>query len=87
VKHWYIAGGGRHNPVLMAMLAFELNEPVGNVDVLGWQGDFIEAEGFAFLAIRVILGYPLTWPGTTGVAEPLSGGMEHKAGQEKARTS
>jgi anhydro-N-acetylmuramic acid kinase len=41
---------------------------------MGWQGDAIEAQGFAYLAVRSLRGLPITFPGTTGVASPLKGG-------------
>jgi len=72
---WHICGGGRHNPVLMAGLQHALPEPVTPVDDLGWDGDALEAECFGFLAIRSLRGLPLSWPGTTGVRQPMSGGV------------
>ncbi len=42
---------------------------------LGWSGDAIEAQAFAYLAVRSLKGLPLTYPGTTGISEPLSGGV------------
>lgn len=71
---WLVCGGGRHNPVLMAALATELGVPVAAVETVGWDGDALEAQAFAFLAVRSLRGLPLTFPGTTGVAAPLSGG-------------
>lgn len=73
-KRWLVCGGGRHNPVLMASLQAELAAPVVNVDELGWNGDALEAQAFAFLAVRTLRGLPLTFPGTTGVDRPLCGG-------------
>ena len=68
-----ICGGGRHNPILMRMLqAYQL--PVQAVEEVGLNGDMMEAEAFAYLAARAVLGLPLSLPTTTGVAEPLSGG-------------
>jgi hypothetical protein len=63
--------------VLMRMLASVLDAPVHDVDGVDWQGDFIEAQGFAFLAIRAKSGYPLSWPGTTGVGKPIDCGTFH----------
>lgn len=71
---WYVTGGGRHNSALMNGLRQELQVPIENVDVLGWNGDAIEAEGFAWLAVRSLLKLPLSLPTTTGVPEPLTGG-------------
>lgn len=72
---WYVTGGGRHNSTLMNGLKQELQVPVESVDVLGWNGDGIEAEGFAWLAVRSFLKLPLSLPTTTGVPKPLTGGQ------------
>ena len=69
-----VSGGGTNNPVLMAMLAAGAGVPVEGADRLGWSPDFIEAEAFAYLAARSLKRLPLTFPGTTGVAAPLTGG-------------
>lgn len=74
-KRWLICGGGRRNETLMWMLADRLDGvPVAPVDGQGWNGDALEAEAFAYLAVRSRLGLPLSLPGTTGVPEPLTGG-------------
>lgn len=73
-QRWVVTGGGRHNPALMQALAERLPQSVEPVEILGWDGDALEAEAFAFLAARVRAGLPLTFPGTTGVTEPLPGG-------------
>jgi anhydro-N-acetylmuramic acid kinase len=71
-----VAGGGRHNAHMMAGLARALHgiSEVVSADALGWRGDAIEAEAFAFLAARTARGLPISFPGTTGVAEPMTGG-------------
>ncbi|KAF0223728.1 MAG: anhydro-N-acetylmuramic acid [Rhodospirillaceae bacterium] len=74
VSRWLVCGGGRHNPVLMRMLAAQLAAPVAPVEAVGWDGDALEAQAFAFLAVRSLRGLPLTFPGTTGVPHPLTGG-------------
>ncbi|NWH09003.1 MAG: anhydro-N-acetylmuramic acid kinase [Alphaproteobacteria bacterium] len=71
---WIVCGGGRHNPSLMKALRDYLNVSVEPCDVVGWRGDFIEAEAFAFLAARAMRGLPLSLPTTTGVPEPMPGG-------------
>ncbi|MCB9989791.1 MAG: anhydro-N-acetylmuramic acid kinase [Rhodospirillales bacterium] len=76
---WYVTGGGRHNPVLMEGLEKALGVPVKSVDELGWSGDSIEAEGFAYLAVRSVLKLPLTLPTTTGVGQPTTGGVYYTA--------
>ena len=67
-------GGGRHNPTLMRMLADALPCPLLSAEEAGWRGDSIEAEAFALLAARTLRGLPLSWPKTTGVATPMTGG-------------
>jgi anhydro-N-acetylmuramic acid kinase len=71
---WIVCGGGRHNPVLMRMLADRLTVPVEPVEAIGWDGDMIEAQAFAYLAVRSLRGLPISWPGTTGAPQPLAGG-------------
>ncbi|EKS28445.1 anhydro-N-acetylmuramic acid kinase [Afipia felis] len=73
---WIVVGGGANNPTLMQMLSERLAPmPVVTGHDLGWQGDAIEAQAFAYLAVRSLKGLPLTYPGTTGVSAPLSGGV------------
>ena len=79
VKRWLVTGGGRHNPVLMARLRERLGVPVEVAESVGWRGDAVEAEAFAFLAVRSLLGMPLSLPTTTGVPYPLTGGTLHRA--------
>jgi len=74
VVAWYVTGGGRHNPALMAALARRLAVKVAPVEDLGWRGDALEAEAFAFLAVRVLRKLPLSLPTTTGVPAPQTGG-------------
>jgi len=69
-----VTGGGRRNPAIMAALRAAALCPVDAVEVLGWDGDALEAQCFAYLAARVTRGLPLSVPGTTGVPHPLSGG-------------
>jgi len=72
---WYICGGGRHNKAIMNYLSAILPCEVRAVDDLALDGDFMEAEAFAFLAVRAYKGLALTYPQTTGVKEPVSGGV------------
>jgi len=74
---WLVCGGGRHNPVLMAGLRHALDVSVDPVEVVGWDGDALEAQAFAFLAIRAVRGLPLSLPGTTGAPHPVRGGRLH----------
>ena len=69
-----ITGGGRHNPVLMAEIARRCGVPAEPVEAVGWHGDALEAEAFAWLAVRVLDGKPLSWPETTGVPQAMPGG-------------
>ena len=71
---WYACGGGRHNAELMRVLAETLPAPVRLLEALGFDGDATEAQAFAFLGVRAADRKPLTFPTTTGVAEPLTGG-------------
>ncbi|MFM8700132.1 MAG: anhydro-N-acetylmuramic acid kinase [Hyphomicrobiales bacterium] len=73
-KRWLACGGGRLNGFLMHALRERLGVPVDPVESVGWNGDFLEAECFAWLAVRSIAGLPLSVPSTTGVPEPMRGG-------------
>ena len=73
-KRWLVTGGGRHNPAIMAALGARLAAPVAPVEAVGWDGDALEAQCFALLAVRVRRGLALSFPATTGVAAPLPGG-------------
>ncbi len=69
-----VTGGGRRNPTLMAMIAAALDGPVGPVEEVGLDGDMVEAQAFAYLAVRVARGLPTSCPGTTGVRAAVGGG-------------
>lgn len=71
---WLVTGGGRHNSAFMRGFATLFGVPVEPVETVGWNGDLLEAECFAYLAARSRLGLPLSVPGTTGVPEPVTGG-------------
>lgn len=73
---WLVCGGGRRNPVLMDGLRSLLQADVAPVESVGWRGDFLEAEAFAFLAARSLRGLPLSFPGTTAVPRPMQGGRQ-----------
>jgi anhydro-N-acetylmuramic acid kinase len=77
-RRWLVCGGGRRNPTIMAALARRLAVPVEPVEVLGLDGDAIEAQAMAVLGIRSRHGLPLTFPGTTGVPAPLHGGVSYQ---------
>ena len=69
-----VTGGGRHNPTLMAMLAGQLDCAVEPVEAVGLNGDMLEAQAFAYLAVRVLRGLPTSCPSTTGVKAAVGGG-------------
>jgi anhydro-N-acetylmuramic acid kinase len=73
-REWLVCGGGRQNPALMAALGRRLAAPVRPVEAVGWDGDALEAQAFAYLAVRSCRGLPLSLPSTTGVACPTCGG-------------
>lgn len=70
-----VCGGGRHNPTLMAMIAAHTGVPTQPVEAAGWNGDALEAEAFAYLGVRALRGLPISFPQTTGVDVPLTGGV------------
>lgn len=73
-KEWLVVGGGRLNLFLVSELRRRLREPVRVAEDVGWDGASIEAHAFAYLAVRSLLQLPLSWPSTTGVSAPVSGG-------------
>jgi anhydro-N-acetylmuramic acid kinase len=72
---WVICGGGRRNRTLMSMIAAEVEGAVVPAEALGFDGDAVEAEAWAYMAVRSLRGLPITFPGTTGVAAPMTGGV------------
>lgn len=76
-KRMYVTGGGVHHPVIMKMLEERFGE-IKNVRERGLNPDTLEAECFAWLAVRHQKGLPLTIPETTGCSEPISGGVTAK---------
>jgi anhydro-N-acetylmuramic acid kinase len=79
VWQWLVTGGGRKNPALMAALARRLAVPVYPVEAVGWDGDALEAQAFAYLAVRSLKGLSLSLPSTTGVPQPMPGGRLFRA--------
>ena len=75
---WLVAGGGRHNLALMNGLSSRLGVAVEPVEVVGWNGDLIEAQCFGYLAVRSTLGLAVSLPTTTGVPAPMTGGVLHQ---------
>ena len=74
-KSIYVTGGGRHNSFIMSQIKMATKCQIYSVDDLGWNGDAIEAEGFAYMAVRSLLGQNLTFPKTTGCDMPTTGGV------------
>jgi anhydro-N-acetylmuramic acid kinase len=78
-REWLVCGGGRHNPAIMAALARLLPVPVRPVEAVGSNGDALEAQAFAYLAVRSVVGLPLSLPSTTGAPHPVCGGRLFEA--------
>ncbi len=76
-----VTGGGRRNPGLMEMISALAPCPVLPVEDAGFDGEMLEAQAFAFLAVRVARGLPTSAPGTTGVAAPVGGGRLSRPGE------
>lgn len=69
-----VSGGGRKNKTILKMLRDLLKCPVETAEDVGWMGDDVEAQACAYFAVRSNLGLPLSFPDTTGVPEPTTGG-------------
>jgi anhydro-N-acetylmuramic acid kinase len=76
---WVVCGGGRRNRTLMRMLAARVENAVVPAEAVGLDGDTLEAEARAYLAVRSLDGLATSWPGTTRVAEPTIGGVLARA--------
>jgi anhydro-N-acetylmuramic acid kinase len=75
-ERFIVAGGGIRNPVLMRMLSERVAPAaVATADAVGWSAESLEAQGFAYLAVRSLNGLPLSFPTTTGVPRPMTGGV------------
>ncbi len=73
-KRLVACGGGRKNPQLLKEIEARASVKVVQAEELNWRGDAVEAECFAFLAARCNRNLPISFPGTTGVPQPMSGG-------------
>jgi len=71
----YVCGGGRKNYFLLERIRKKINCKIESIDKLGIDGDFIESQAFAYLAIRSYLKLPISFPTTTGCTKPCSGGV------------
>jgi anhydro-N-acetylmuramic acid kinase len=79
-RSWVVAGGGARNPTLMRMLAERLSPAtVETALAIGWASDSLEAQAFAYLAVRTMNGMPITFPKTTGAPRPMTGGVIARA--------
>lgn len=72
---YVLTGGGAHNGALIRALRKLLPGEIVRADALGWTGDAVEAQAFAFLAVRSLRRLPLSYPATTGVRHPVTGGV------------
>ncbi|WP_439573802.1 anhydro-N-acetylmuramic acid kinase [Phreatobacter sp.] len=72
---WVVCGGGARNATLLRLIADCARAEVRTGEDVGWSSDFLEAQAFAYLAVRSMKGLPLTFPSTTGVREPITGGV------------
>ena len=81
---WLVCGGGRRNPTLMKGLAARLATRVEPIEAIGFDGDVVEAQCFAYLALRSRAGLPISLPTTTGAPRPLTGGRFSPAEQGRA---
>ena len=70
-----VAGGGTRNGELLRLLGQSLAARIMTADEVGWSSAFLEAQAFGYLAVRSLKGLPLTYPSTTGVAQPVAGGV------------
>jgi anhydro-N-acetylmuramic acid kinase len=77
---WIISGGGRRNRTLMSMIAERVAGAVAPAEAAGFDGDAVEAEAWAYMAVRSLAGLPITYPGTTGAPAPLTGGVLARKG-------
>ena len=69
-----VCGGGRRNPALMEAIQRRARVEAVVAESVGWRGDAIEAECFAFLAVRSLRRLPISFPTTTGASAPMTGG-------------
>ncbi|MEL6225972.1 MAG: anhydro-N-acetylmuramic acid kinase, partial [Pseudomonadota bacterium] len=74
-KRWIVAGGGRHNRAMMQGLTETLGVAVEMAEAIGFDGDTIEAEAWAYISVRAKRGLPISYPGTTGAPHPMTGGV------------
>jgi len=76
-RRWLVTGGGRKNGTFLKWIEEAVGVSVEPVEAVGWRGDELEAEAFAFLGVRSLRTLPLSLPTTTGVTKPMTGGILH----------
>lgn len=81
-----VCGGGRKNDFMMAEIARRTKTPTSTAESKGWRGDAVEAECFAYLAVRRLRGLPISFPATTGVPAPMTGGQIIRAPKTQTKT-
>ena len=74
-RRWIVAGGGARNAEIVRLLQHQTGAEIVDADEIGWSAAFLEAQAFGYLAVRSLRGLPLTYPSTTGVPEPTTGGV------------
>jgi anhydro-N-acetylmuramic acid kinase len=74
-RRWLVCGGGRRNSTLMAALGARLDAKIEPIEAIDFDGDVIEAQCFAYLAVRSRRGLALSLPTTTGAPRPMPGGV------------
>ena len=75
-NQWLVCGGGRKNKYLLEQIKNNFKQiEINPIDQYEVDGDFIESQAFAFLAIRSLQGMPISFPSTTRCREPITGGM------------
>lgn len=84
VERILVTGGGRKNAAMMAMLAEAAGCAAVPVEEVGLDGDALEAQAFAYLAVRVMRGMATSAPGTTGVPAPVGGGRRSRPAGARA---
>ncbi|WP_448952870.1 anhydro-N-acetylmuramic acid kinase [Labrys neptuniae] len=81
---WIVCGGGARNPAILNFLRAETGVPVRTADEFGWSASMMEAQAFAYLAVRSLKGLPLTFPSSTGAPKALTGGILAVPGKKRA---
>ncbi len=74
-RRWIVGGGGAQNGEILRLLAHQTGAEVVSADAIGWSAAALEAQAFAFLAVRSLKGLPITYPSTTGAPQAMTGGV------------